>query len=96
MELLYPPFRQWLVQQPLDAVVGFACRSDACPVATFLSVQFPNAGPFEVDPEFYSSTVRLPMPQWARGFVIRIDVCAEAEGSPITAQHALTLLGPEE
>jgi hypothetical protein len=87
------PFRNWLVSDDLNRVVGTCEEPGQCPIAEFLAhhgVQRPSVGSLDV--EYYVGPIwhQELLPVWARDFVQAVDVWLPR--LRITADECLAVL----
>ena len=95
-------FREWLVSQPPDAIVGYARRSSCCPVANFLltenfddcEVMEDNLGGKKGNKFYWLSDrpvrSRNKMPAWVGRFIAIVDKSDTPEISAVIALAALS------
>lgn len=88
-------FEQWLQSREPGSVVGEACNSRQCPIASYLYETVPESWP-QVLSEDYQLDWRdndfLDLPPWAQHFVEEIDKADDLGVYAVTVEHAQAVL----
>lgn len=87
-----PKFKKWL-QTTDRTFVGVSQTARCCPIATFIKDVYghsPVIAKFDFTLSLAESSIDLPLPVWAKGFIQRVDLQGRYER--ITRLKALELL----
>lgn len=88
-------FKKWLKRRKKDEIIGIACDSEFCPIASYVSqaVDISDIS-VEGDSIYHQQNDReynFKLPHWAYNFVHLLDDNND-EDADITAEHALEVL----